>query len=59
MTIIKFDIIDKCIYKISDVINKLGFKRTSGRLLDYILYRHNIPMHRINNIWMTKTYIKY
>ena len=58
MTIIKLDRFDRFMRKFSHAINKLGFKRTSGRLLNYILYRHGVPKNQ-SPVWLTKTHIEY
>ena len=58
MTKIKLDWIDHVINKFSYVINKLGFKRTSGKVLDWILIRHGVSRNT-SPVWLTKNYIEF
>ena len=58
MTVIKLDRIDRFIQKIGDTISKIGFKRTSGKLYNFILNRHGVPKNQ-NMVWLNKTHIEY
>lgn len=57
MTIKKLTKWDKFVRRCSDKINKLGFRRLSGKMLDYIAARHGCPKNK--GCWIHKNYIEY